>query len=367
VLVVSPLEPSFLTDSIYGLSCIIFNGAILITGVNMFFFDLIFRTFFYGSDLHVTLPGGQREPLGTAAARIIKELGGGARVLGSGGIHDRFNADPAALVTGETKDAALGVNHYMRADDSHVYRCMGEGVAAVVREFEASGTEEDRECLDYVLNQRAGSSDKTFQSGLTRDIGRSGETLQDFAEHPSSRTAKLSLAHVLCLRLYTTAAYKSLNNLLRDSSADRPPHPFPVTINFIRDGISKLRAVDAEREKQVGCANSQVDLWRGMRNMKVDAGFARQGGTELALMSTTTDLRVAMEYGRSAASLLFKLRTDSCMQRGADLNYLSAFPGESEILFPPLTYLLPTGKTMTLPFTEAGVQFEVVEVVPIMP
>ena len=32
------------------------------------------------------------------------------------------------------------------------------------------------------------------------------------------------------------------------------------------------------------------------------------------------------------------------MQLGADLQWLSAFPGEAEILYPPLTYLKPTGK-----------------------
>ena len=53
---------------------------------------------------------------------------------------------------------------------------------------------------------------------------------------------------------------------------------------------------------------------------------------------------MALEYARSDCSLLLKLRTESFMQRGADLDFLSCFPGEKEILFPPLTYLKPTGK-----------------------
>ena len=32
------------------------------------------------------------------------------------------------------------------------------------------------------------------------------------------------------------------------------------------------------------------------------------------------------------------------MDRGADLAWCSAFPGEKEFLFPPLTYLKPTGR-----------------------
>ena len=32
------------------------------------------------------------------------------------------------------------------------------------------------------------------------------------------------------------------------------------------------------------------------------------------------------------------------MGRGASIEFLSAFPNESEVLFPPLTYLKSTGK-----------------------
>ena len=38
------------------------------------------------------------------------------------------------------------------------------------------------------------------------------------------------------------------------------------------------------------------------------------------------------------------------MERGADIAFLSAFPGEREVLFPPLTYLKPTGRQTVLKF-----------------
>ena len=82
-------------------------------------------------------------------------------------------------------------------------------------------------------------------------------------------------------------------------------------------------------------------------------------------MSTTTDLGVALAYSMSASSLLFKVHTKSFLQRGADLTFLSAFPAEAEILFPPLTFLRPTGKKLTVDFQGAGVKFTVVEVEPI--
>ena len=84
---------------------------------------------------------------------------------------------------------------------------------------------------------------------------------------PPRLTPPLWPLQVAACRIYTTAAFAVLNTPLRDQvcllfllavtlsadryntplrdqSDDRPPHPFPVTINFISDGISKLRAVE---------------------------------------------------------------------------------------------------------------------------
>jgi len=77
-------------------------------------------------------------------------------------------------------------------------------------------------------------------------------------------------------------------------------------------------------------------------------------------MSTTTDLAVAIEYSRSNSSLIFKIITENNLQRGADLQWLSAFPNESEVLFPPLTYMQPTGKMQEI--TIDGYKFTIVEV-----
>ena len=92
--------------------------------------------------------------------------------------------------------------------------------------------------------------------------------------------------------------------------------------------------------------DSAAVLWRGMRSLRVTDAFMRRcaGGTELAPMSTTEELQVAATFSASAASLLFRFKVDSFMQCGADLQWLSAFPKEREVLFPPLTYLRPTGR-----------------------
>ena len=92
----------------------------------------------------------------------------------------------------------------------------------------------------------------------------------------------------------------------------------------------------------------------------------REGGSEIAPMSTTTSLRVALNYAVDAHhALLFKLRTDSFMGRGANISFLSAFPAEEEVLFPPLSFLRPTDKkVLTHEHGATGRILDVVEVVP---
>ena len=68
-------------------------------------------------------------------------------------------------------------------------------------------------------------------------------------------------------------------------------------------------------------------------------------GVELAFMSTTNDLKVAVRYCLSPHSLLFKIVASDFMSMGADVCWLSAFPDEEEMLYPPLTYLKPTGRS----------------------
>ena len=50
------------------------------------------------------------------------------------------------------------------------------------------------------------------------------------------------------------------------------------------------------------------------------------------------------------------------MERGADLRFLSAFPEEVEYLYPPLTFLRPSGRRDTI--LVGDVEYTVVEVEP---
>jgi hypothetical protein len=64
--------------------------------------------------------------------------------------------------------------------------------------------------------------------------------------------------------------------------------------------------------------------------------FNVAGGIELAFMSTTTDKDVAMSYMRGKTGAIFEIQMGT-IDKGADLSQLSQYPGESEILFTPLT------------------------------
>jgi hypothetical protein len=250
-----------------------------------------------------------------------------------------------------------------------------------VAEFEAHGTDDDRRCLEYVLRGTAGSDPTLWPHAGGRrmdafsmddaDDGRGGQPFSHFVAHPNAVRATLLEEHVLALRLYTTAAYKSLNDPLRmrgradstDAGAQRgAPHPFPVTVAYLADGIKRLRATGAHE----GGVVSRCDFWRGLRNLELPASFRADGGTELACCSTSADISVALSYSDKAEKrLLIKVVTRGFIDRGADLRFLSAFPEEVEYLYPPLTYLMPTGREDTI--LARGVEYTVIEVEPRFP
>ena len=60
-----------------------------------------------------------------------------------------------------------------------------------------------------------------------------------------------------------------------------------------------------------------MTLWRGMKNLTVTEEFSARGGTELAPMSTTDQLQTAVDYCMSNRSLLFCIKTQNKLQRGA--------------------------------------------------
>ena len=72
--------------------------------------------------------------------------------------------------------------------------------------------------------------------------------------------------------------------------------------------------------------------------------FGVRGGVELGMMSTTQDQRVATQYAGTKMPTVFKIGVGA-VDRGAPIKFLSQYPGENEILFPPRSYLEVTSET----------------------
>ena len=140
----------------------------------------------------------------------------------------------------------------------------------------------------------------------------------------------------------------------------------PVLVHVLTEAIKRLRTVEGRDATQ----NEPLTLWRGMRNVaELPQRFLDEGGTERAPMSTTRELAVAVRYSMSARATLLKLRTSDFRSRGVDLRFVSAFPGEAEVLYPPLTHLRPVRRVdgeveVHEHVMDDGRVFAVVEVVP---
>ncbi|EKX31206.1 hypothetical protein GUITHDRAFT_83345, partial [Guillardia theta CCMP2712] len=115
---------------------------------------------------------------------------------------------------------------------------------------------------------------------------------------------------------------------------------YVTTIYCIVSGIIKLSRIALIPPSRV--------VYRGLGDLTLPDAFMQAdrlgicGGVELAMMSTTTDEEVAMQYAKGRTPLLFEIGCGA-IDRGASLRFLSQYPGEDEILYPPLSYLEVTG------------------------
>lgn len=234
---------------------------------------------------------------------------------------------------GKPEQSALGLEDLMGINHL-IGKLMTMKEKAIMKEFAGNGSAEDQDNLKHVL---AGTL--KMKGDGRADWGRSkgqSVTLEALLATEQAKTAHLELHHVLALRLYTTSSYGRVNDPLREDPLPKQ-HPFAATAMFIRDGIRKLRAVDAKS----GATDTKV-FWRGMKNLSLSKKFGEEGGAEFACMSTTSEIKIATErFAEGSNPLIFKYVTDTFMDRGADISFLSVYPEEKEVLYPPLTYLKP--------------------------
>jgi hypothetical protein len=195
--------------------------------------------------------------------------------------------------------------------------------------------------------------------------GKRGMTIDDFVHHPSAVACKLTREQVIAARLYTTKAFLRINKPLRDleRKENHESVPLPVTTFHLNEAIKKLRTLHALSAQK----NERVVLWRGMSNAALEDAFMEEGGVELAPMSTTLDLGIALKYSAEGnTAVLLRIISQNFMVRGAELSWLSAFAHEEELLYSPTTYLRPLTKTPAV-FKIGSATFKIVDVEAQMP
>merc|ERR1712194_586228 len=226
-------------------------------------------------------------------------------------------------------------------------RIKADPITEMRNEFKRLQNEAAEQILLYILDEQASelvvqSNDGTGDSQV-RDRGNSGRRLSDFAGMEQARTAGLKEWHVAALRVYTSWVFKLINGPLRaekNRNGFKETHPLAATLLLIYEALKMLRGVHAG-------STETVEFWRGMKDLVLDEGydnFMLKGGTELGCMSTSVSKDIIGKYSQSGCPLIFRVVSDGFMSRGADISWLSLFPTEKEVLYPPLTYLRPIGK-----------------------
>lgn len=153
-------------------------------------------------------------------------------------------------------------------------------------------------------------------------------------------------------RLYTGPMYIKYNTVLRalgNGPSNRhlwkkfdelcKGNPYCTTIHTINSAILKLsnlqRACKVYRGISGACLPHQ--FW------EKDA-FGLRCAVDYSFMSTTADRDVARGYASSGRSCILLEFDQGMVSRGADLSWLSQYPHEQEILFPPLCGLEVIGE-----------------------
>ena len=237
------------------------------------------------------------------------------------------------------------VEYFIFGTEQDFYDGLSGKVTQLTRSMEDECTTNEngkwKQDYQYVVYESASEKivDKA-QPQRVRDKGNEGKTLNDFCDHDTAKDAKLTEAEVASLRMYTGPFYVPWNTSLR--TADSNPsllHSWQTCISVLYSAVVKL----SQLVKKKGT------VYRGVNESirKIDEKFYKAegdnlaGGIELGFMSTSTDKNVALEYARRGSTTdctIFSMAFDMT-SKGASVQWVSQFPYENELLYPPLTSL----------------------------
>ena len=235
------------------------------------------------------------------------------------------------MVFGDDSDFKDGLNKKIKS----LYRSMEE-------ECYSNDDGKWKNHFDYIINQPAFEwIEDPFTPHRVRDKGHNGWTLDTFVNHDIARKARLSSAEVAALRLYTGPLYAPWNTALRNSKADLSSlELWGTCISVLYSAIFKLSFLSEKATVYRGVNESRFKLPDSFTDHQSGKEFA--GGVELAFMSTSTDINVAAEYAKRGTDpsncSIFEIPFDAG-SRGANVQWVSQYPYECELIYPPCTYL----------------------------
>ena len=119
------------------------------------------------------------------------------------------------FLSGKPRVLALTLEVFLGYTKSELAKKWKDPIKAIKNEINKNGTEDDKLCLDYVLNKWSGTVDKEWENGVMDAKRDQNVNLDTLLRHKDAEEAKLERYEVLAGRLYTTAAYKSINGKLR--------------------------------------------------------------------------------------------------------------------------------------------------------
>ena len=179
-----------------------------------------------------------------------------------------------------------------------------------------------------------------------------------FAPALAERNAALAAAghatiieeEIIAGRLYTGPLYEKYNTVLRAKSGNTflvakcaslcRGNEYATTIHAINSCVIKGSKL-----------MKAVKVYRGFTGAKLPSSFWERdafncrGGVEFGFSSTTVERAQAEHYATGRASTLFEMDM-GLVDKGCDLSWLSQYPHEREVLFPPLTGIEVLGSSV---------------------
>ncbi|CAK0811506.1 unnamed protein product, partial [Prorocentrum cordatum] len=212
--------------------------------------------------------------------------------------------------------------------------------------------------------KNTGNPRSTKRAEILRGLAEKNKELREVGEKP------LLLAEAVALCLYSGPLFEKYNavcrggplqcerepsKVMRDrfqslcgDGGDHPGSSKEVAVNRYATTIHVLASALVKASK----TSKACTVMRGTKDGRLPKQFWKEddagvkGGIEYGFMSTTTDREVAMQYasGQSAGTVL-EIQT-GMIDRGAELSWISQYPHEKEMCFPPLTSMQVLGTSV---------------------